>query len=248
MNTLQSKRRTQLKARFTLECLDERVVPSAMHATAGAGAEAIAAVATAQTQHQMHLARVAARHAQHLAQVAARHHMAAAPVVAVNVSSQTQATATGPVSQVSPAFTPPARTGTPTPAAPSNSGTGTSNPTTTTSGNPGSGTSSPGPLPANVSQPLQTLYQNYKNGADIFKTGEASFLKVDGTNVGVQIHANGGDFNSLVAELKNAGMQIQTASDTFATVEGMLPIDQLAKVAQFSQTLSVTPLYNPIRQ
>jgi len=216
-----------------------------MSTGAGAGAETVA-VATAQSRHQMHMMQVAARQAQHQAQVAARHHIAAAAVVPVNVSSQTQAAATGPVSKISPAVTLPVKTGSLTPAAPSNSGTGTSTPSnTSTSGSPGSGTSTSSPLPAKVSQPLQTLYNDFKNGGDIFKTGDANMLKVEGNNVGVQVHSNGGDFNAFVAALKSAGMQIQTASSAFDTVEGMLPIDSLPNIAQLSQTLSVTPLFKP---
>jgi hypothetical protein len=105
-----------------------------------------------------------------------------------------------------------------------------------------------GSLPANVSQPLQELYQQFQaTSGDTFKVVGLNFLIVNGTNVGVQVHGNGtGDFNALVATLQSDGMQVVDTDATSQLVEGMLPIAQLPTVAVLPQTLSITPMYKPM--
>jgi hypothetical protein len=118
---------------------------------------------------------------------------------------------------------------------------------TPTPSNPTNPTST-GSLPANVSQPLQELYQQFQaTSGDTFKVVGLNFLIVNGTNVGVQVHGNGtGDFNALVATLQSDGMQVVDTDATSQLVEGMLPIAQLPTVAVLPQTLSITPMYKPM--
>jgi hypothetical protein len=108
-------------------------------------------------------------------------------------------------------------------------------------------------LPANVSVPLQSLYQQYLNfvnsgGTGTFTpTGVDPLIVISGSNVGVTIHDNiVGDFNNLVAQLQSDGLQITVSDPTTQTVVGMLPIANLAKVAQLPQAPSVLPTYNPV--
>jgi len=103
------------------------------------------------------------------------------------------------------------------------------------------------PLPANVSGPLNAIYQEFQKSATVPVSDAPGSIVTDGTNVGVAVHGNGqGSFSDLVGTLKNLGMKITATDDVTWTVAGMLPINQLATAAQTPQTLSVTPLYKPV--
>jgi hypothetical protein len=104
-------------------------------------------------------------------------------------------------------------------------------------------------LPPNVDSNLNKIYQEYESsgGSGDFTSPEARFIKIQGSNVGVDIHGNGStDFATLVAELQGLGMQISASDATTQTVEGMLPIAQLPSAATEAGTLSITPQYLPI--
>ena len=109
-----------------------------------------------------------------------------------------------------------------------------------------------GMLPANVGAPLQSLYAQYETyessgGHGPFSPTGANLLVINGTDVGIQVKdTSTGDFNTLIAELQGDGMQILDSDSTYGLVEGMLPIAQLPTVAQLPQTLSITPMSNPI--
>jgi hypothetical protein len=67
--------------------------------------------------------------------------------------------------------------------------------------------------------------------------------------VGIQVNdTNTGNFNTLISELESDGMQVLDSSSTYGIVEGILPIAQLPIAAQLPQTLSITPMFNPIAQ
>jgi hypothetical protein len=244
MNALQRNRRTQRTTKFSLEPLDDRIVPSAMHATVGAGAGAVAAVSVVH-RHGHHVAHHAVHHAvQHAnATASAMHTPVTVSVFSLNHPHFSVKTGTG----VAHSFVRP----TPAPFLPTTPVTTIPiQPVTPPSPSPTIPTS-PGPLPANVSQPLQTIYQEYRTfqdtGSGIFTSSQANVVVINGTNVGVQIHANGtGDFNALIAQLKSQGLQIIASDATYGIVEGMLPITQLPSVAVDPQTLSITPMYKPM--
>jgi hypothetical protein len=250
MNALQRNRRTRRTAKFSLESLDDRIVPSAMHATVGAGAGAVAAVSVVH-RHGHHVAHHAVPHAvqQHQANATASAMPAPVTVSTFSLSHAHSSAKTG--TGVAPSFIVP----TPAPSPPTTPVT--TIPTqavTPPSSSPSPSRTiptSPGPLPANVSQALQTIYQEYKafqgTGGDIFTSSQANVVVLNGTNVGVQVHANGtGDFNAFIAQLKSEGMQVTASDATYGIVEGMLPIAQLPSVAVDPQTLSITPMYKPI--
>jgi hypothetical protein len=144
-----------------------------------------------------------------------------------------------PVNPISILPTSPAPT-TPTPS-PTPTPTPTPNP-----GNP----NSPGPLPANVSAPLQSIYEQFVNsgGSGSFTpTGVSTLVVINGTSVGVMIHANNpGDFAGLVAQLQSDGLQVTASDPTTGNVEGMLPIANLPTIAQLPQAPSVLPMFKPI--
>jgi hypothetical protein len=112
----------------------------------------------------------------------------------------------------------------------------------------------PGTLPANVSVQLQSLYTQYEafessGGSGTFSPTGVNALVINGTNVGIQVNdTNTGNFNTLISELESDGMQVLDSSATYGIVEGMLPIGQLPIAAQLPQTLSITPMLNPIAQ
>jgi hypothetical protein len=101
---------------------------------------------------------------------------------------------------------------------------------------------------------LNTIFQQYEQfkssgGTGDFSTPLASIIRVQGTDVGIEVHSNGtGDLGTLVATLESLGMQIQSTDATSETVIGMLPIAQLPAVATNPQTYGVTPEYVPMLQ
>ena len=54
------------------------------------------------------------------------------------------------------------------------------------------------------------------------------------------------EYQSLTAMLNSAGMTFSSSSAAYGTVVGMLPIAELLTVAQFSQSVSISPQYVPI--
>jgi hypothetical protein len=225
MNPQACKPRTPRKAKFHLEYLDDRIVPSAMQVAAGGGAGAVAAVAVAPHQEK-HLAVLEAKHEQAVIRLArlearrlAHHHHASA------VSSQPR-----------PTLRP-----TPLPANPVN-----------TAPMPATTPVSPSPLPPDVSQTLQTIYAEYEayvsaGSKGPFTPSQSLFVVINGTDVGIQVHSNNpGDLSAFVAQLQSDGMQVIDSSVKYGIVEGMLPIAQLPAVAGLPQTMIITPMYKPI--
>jgi len=112
--------------------------------------------------------------------------------------------------------------------------------------------SSSGSLPANVSQSLQGVYQQYlqyasTNESESFKPTGVGLVEVNGTSVGVQINGNGmSDFNTLLSQLQGEGFQVTSSNATDKSAQGMLPIAQLPDAAQLSGTLSITAMYAPM--
>jgi hypothetical protein len=123
-------------------------------------------------------------------------------------------------------------------------------------GSPGGTTTTPAPattpaaLPANLSQPLQAIYQAFQaaGGKAPFTTSDAAILRIQGTSVGVQIHGKGGDFDTLVADMQKLGLQIDAMSATTQEIDGLLPIGALVQAALDPLTLSITPSYPPLWQ
>jgi hypothetical protein len=101
----------------------------------------------------------------------------------------------------------------------------------------------------NVEQALLTLYQNYEQDPSSFSGGTSSTsgILVQGDQVGIDVHdSNAADFQTIVTELTNAGMNITLSSATDGMATGMLPISELLAVAQLSQSLSINPEWAPV--
>jgi hypothetical protein len=211
-----------------MECLDDRIVPSTMHAAVGVSADAVAAISGAQ-RHENRLASlevkrgmaaitVTQRHENRLARLELRHERRVAHRDLVLARRRARFLANHP-STITP-----------------------TSPTTA------------GPLPLNVSSPLQALYTQYAayesaGASGTFTPTEvgANLLVISGTSVGIQVKDTAtGNFNTLTIELQNAGMQIVESDATYGLIEGMLPIAQLPTVAQLPQTQSITPMIRAI--
>jgi hypothetical protein len=114
----------------------------------------------------------------------------------------------------------------------------------------GTGTGSQIIFPANVSPTLGVIYNAYEQNPGGFPanlSGAASLVVIQGSNVGIQVHdSNPADFNQLLTELENDGMQVTSSSAYYGTIVGMLPISQLPAVATLTEGPSITPLFRPL--
>lgn len=103
----------------------------------------------------------------------------------------------------------------------------------------------PTPLPANVSQDLNTLYQASVGGASTQQLPvQFPLLQFQGSSVAVQISTQG-DFNSLVASLEEIGMSVTAQSAAYGIVYGYLPIAGLPAAAALPGAPSITASNRP---
>lgn len=273
----------------TLECLDDRIVPSVL-----GGASAAMVSGTTSAEHALviskdaHAAAEAAAHAKAKDKIGDMHHeklhhavkkihvlvtpaastqssaqtqtggtmaaaAAAAPAASAQVNAQASIAATTPASSATsasaggsatltatPAIT--VNTSASAPAATTTSTTSTATAAATTTTNPGDIEN--GPL-AKAGQDLVNIYEEYEQqlGSSAPTFPQASVIHIKGTDVGVDIRSSGGDFNAFVSAMTALGMQVQSQSAAYATVEGYLPIAQLVAAAENAQTLSISPMY-----
>ncbi len=99
-------------------------------------------------------------------------------------------------------------------------------------------------------QNLGTIYTEYVNyelaGAQgNFTSSLSNRIFMDGMSVGVDIRFDGGDFNTMIAQLEGLGMQVTATSAQYSLVEGFLPISQLPVVANDGYVSSLSPIYKP---
>jgi hypothetical protein len=209
---------------FNLECLDERIVLSAV----GAEAHVAALIATGHVK-------AAAAIERHEARIEARHD---AKVSAFEIAHSPSPVAP-PSSPTAPIVVNPPNTNFPQAAAS----------TTTTSTSSSTGTTVT--LPPNVSSQLQSLYAQYEsylstNSSGTFTPTGLNMLIIKGNDVGINFQtSDSADFNTILSQLQSDGMQVNSSSSYYGVIEGMLPIAQLPAVAQLPSA-SVTPMYPPM--
>jgi len=105
-------------------------------------------------------------------------------------------------------------------------------------------------LNARGAQVLKAIYQQfatYEAGGEkgAFTSPSANRVFISGNSVGVDVRFGTGDLNTLVVELKAAGMRVTGISARTHTVEGFLPIADLPVVASNSHTVTISPVYRP---
>jgi hypothetical protein len=252
----------------SLEQLDARIVPAAMHAGAAAAAQ-VAAGASAQAgavvsdsargllrreirlerrieRRERAVERLEAREARLEARYLARHHRlaAAASNQGIPAASVTPATSglTGPV-------TPPASPvsgSLPSSSDPTGSPTVPANPTTLPA-SPTTPTPVTGPLPANVAAALDGIYEEYENGTLPTTQSGPGQIEIQGSNVGVMMKVNiPDDFATDVADAQALGMQVNATSTSTDIFAGLLPIAELPAVAQLPDAPVIVPIYVPM--
>jgi hypothetical protein len=93
-----------------------------------------------------------------------------------------------------------------------------------------------------------TQYVSYEQGGAVgaFAPTQAGQIFISGTSVGVDIDFHGGDFNTLVGQLKSIGMQVTATAPQVGLVEGYLPIGDLPIVASNGYATSISPVYRPV--
>jgi len=94
---------------------------------------------------------------------------------------------------------------------------------------------------------LDTVYEKYENGDLPSPTMQPGQVEIQGSTVGVQIHAsNPSDFDTMVADAESLGLQMTDVSDAYDIVVGYLPIAELPSAAQLPGSPSIAPLLYPI--
>ncbi len=254
LTTKRSDRRTRRDMIITAEYLDERIVLSATSAGIVAEANVMAAVSSSHARSAEKAAVAVGHHHHHSANHAgnlARH--------AVSHQSTPSSTVTPIVisssGSVNPAVVSPSATvaGDPPPTTTSTASQTTSASTTAANPAPAS-TSSTGSssLPANVSAPLQSLYQQYEafessGGSGTFSPTGLNDLEINGTNVGINVYtSDSANFNTLLSQLQSDGLQVTSDSAAYGTIDGTVSIAQLAAIAQVSSNISISPMYRPM--
>ncbi len=262
LNTLRRDRRTRRQASFNLEALDDRLVLSAAAAGAVAGLhEHRLEVRIA--RHEAKLDRLEARHEAKLATKEASQETMisqleakAASLSPVTINSSGMVTVPGSASSTGVSAS--ASTVTPAPVTTTSgslnpSGSVPTSPVTTlptgTGTTTGSNTTSPGPLPADVSGALQSLYQEFEGSGSgsSFTPSQSSdkLLQISGDSVGVDLQMSpSGNFSTFLSQLQSDGLTVSTSSATYGQVDGMLPISDLPAIAQVAA--SVTPMSPPV--
>ncbi len=219
--TLRSDRRTRRNMIINTEYLDERIVLSAASAGVVAEANVAAVVSSSHARSAEKTAVVvehhhghSARHALKLERHASQHQftpsstvtpivigspgsinpavVSHSAMIAVNPPSTTMSTASQTTSAPSPQRTRPPR---PPPRRPPQTHASSS-------------------LPANVSAPLQSLYQQYEafetsGGSGTFSPTGLNGVEINGTNVGINVYtSDSSSFNTLLSQLQSDGLQV----------------------------------------
>jgi len=219
---MRGKGRISTKAILSLESLDDRVLPSAtVHAALAHGVVANHAAAQAKFTFSPKTATLPSQTALGGGALASRAH---GTLRLVSVSAPS---VTAPV--VAPAALAAASSAAVTT-------TGTNAPNTDPSDVQN------GPM-ANAGQDLIALYQS--NGSN--RSGTLAMIDVRGTDVNVNFHGKG-DFKAFVASLQSIGVKVQNTDASSETVTGLIPIPNLLKAAQLTQTVSMSPVSRPVRR
>ncbi len=240
----------------SLEQLDSRIVPAAIHPVAAAAATVPGQAGEAVTdsargllrreirlerqiqRREIRVERLEAREARLEARYLARHQLVAAAQPNQGLPAASTATTASPVSGSSASNI---STGSPTV---------TSNPTfvpVLVPTNPTPPAATTGPLPANVAAALDSIYEEYENGTLPTTPSGPGQVEIQGDNVGVWIKVNiPGDFATDVADAQALGMQVNTSSPSTDSFAGFLPIAELPAVAQLSDAPVIVPIYGPM--
>ncbi len=93
-----------------------------------------------------------------------------------------------------------------------------------------------------------TQYVNYEQAgaSGAFTPTLSGQIYFSGTSVGVDIIFHGGNYNTLVGQLKGIGMQVTATEQQDGIVEGYLPISQLPVVASNGYATTISPVYKPV--
>jgi len=101
-----------------------------------------------------------------------------------------------------------------------------------------------------VGQTLKIVYQEYLDyqklgGHGPFVSSQANWVQINGTTVGIEIRVKG-DVNLAVSGLRAKGLQVGGVNAANRIVSGVLPISQLAIVADDANIVGVSPISRPI--
>jgi hypothetical protein len=107
-----------------------------------------------------------------------------------------------------------------------------------------------GPM-ANAGTTLIAIYAQYQSylqehgGSGVgFTSSFSNLVTFEGTMVGIDVRGRG-NFATLEASLRKAGMQITGGFAPTDTISGFLPINALPAVSQMTQTVGIDPMFIP---
>jgi hypothetical protein len=94
---------------------------------------------------------------------------------------------------------------------------------------------------------LGTLYAQYVSyeqagASGSFTSTLSNRLYISGTSVGVEITFSGGDYTTLVSQLKGIGMDVTATAPQEGIVVGYLPISQLPVIASNGYATNIAPV------
>jgi len=172
--------------------------------------------------------------------------LAASPTLSASGSAAAsgQATAGGTLASGESNLTP---TSTST-ATTTTTATTTATPTTTTTATPtvDANQVKNGPL-AKAGQTLISVYDQFKSGGvELAKSTVGELADIVGSSVRVSIQTTGANVNSVAAAMSNLGMKIDATDGNTATIEGLLPIDQLPTAAGNANVLAMNAISKPV--
>jgi hypothetical protein len=97
---------------------------------------------------------------------------------------------------------------------------------------------------------LGSIYQEFVNfeqagGTGTFRPVEAGQILFAGDAVGVDIRTSAANFNTMLGEMEQLGMQVTATAPQVGVIEGFLPIAQLPTVAGNAGLAGMNPIYKP---
>lgn len=110
----------------------------------------------------------------------------------------------------------------------------------------------PSGFPANAGSHLAQLYAEHKTFVQKGRQGDfgstlAQLIMIEGEIVGVDVRTRI-DVETMATTLVHYGMRVSASDPKTHTVAGFLPIENIPAVATLPETISILPIFRPVRR